>query len=312
MKKYIIDYVFALFCSLLLAFLIWFKIGGDMAESGMAFGFMFGIPLGSSLGVYLSRKTQRLETHFINIIPSAIIVFILCLLLTYLLNLPGSEILFILPFLLPIMAILGFGVNIYKKITTSSLYINHKLATIIAIILLSAIVLLSVYIFLSLASYGSLKGFMNKCEYTEEISSIPEILKNSQIILEKDAYTIKGSFPDNSHCTANLKSINNSIVSKNEKDLLEGLSKKIESEKLSSGKTFILEKIIVKARNGINADPNNNKSISLILKDDANEEYIIEAKNLDSKISDLLLVNMSYYKDGARIGQLSSEMFSKL
>ena len=105
--------------------------------------------------------------------------------------------------------------------------------------------------------YGSLNGWLRRCEYTENIVSLPEALKNSVIILDtSDEYVARGQDPN--HCTPLLHKPQNEIVSVETIDnLTVGKSYFTRQgrrvERLPYGKKFNLEKIVAETKHGLSA-----------------------------------------------------------
>jgi len=146
-------------------------------------------------------------------------------------------------------------------------------------------------------------GFNNSypCKYTQTKVEVLPVIKNAQLVLEKDIYVGTGKQP--TECSWIMKLPNKELIDSNDmdKEYYENKGQKISL--LSKGKTFEILGAISERKHGIETmDSGPDAGVSLLLRDVEGNEYMINEAWLgyDDKEA-----NFGYYRNGKREGALT-------
>jgi len=167
--------------------------------------------------------------------------------------------------------------------------------------------------FLGITFWIASFGFNNPypCEYTQTEVDLPPIIKNTQLVLEKDMYLGTGKQPSECFWIMTLphkelidrESIDNLTIGK---EYFEERGQKISP--FPKGKTFEILRAISERKHGIRTvDSGSDGGVSLILKDAEGTEYTIHETSLGF---DEREATIWYYRNGNRESALTWELMN--
>lgn len=171
--------------------------------------------------------------------------------------------------------------------------LRYNLKKIAFIIIVILVICTIVYFGFNILFYGSIKGFLNKCEYTEQIIPTPPELASSTLTLERDVYLANGEreknkdygYPDCGPIMSKIKSeiVTQVVVDNANADYhpIKGL----DIQKIYSPQKFSLVEMVLVKRGGLSAIDSSGKHLFLILKDESGNLYKFSSSLLMDNIN---------------------------